>query len=521
MSRRISAALALATAPRRAADRHPTVPIDLDRPLDLFPGSGERLTYRSFADHVDEAAGMLLGADVPAGGRVLVVKQPNFDVPLLAFACARAGLVPVLVHPAVSAADLGRLVKRCVPAAIVTDARTEAGGVLDAVPAGSPQRLYVGPAGSSGVPLGTGAPGRLPTERPGDADPQLVTHSSGTTGVPKLALHSVRSFAGHARPQITIGRLLRVRDAYLTCLSPVHARTMSGMLALLALGLPLGFLTDPSPENAARMLRRVRPGVVETVPNVFIRWEQLAEQEPGLFAGVRLFLSSFDAAHPRTIRALLAAAPRARYLQAYGQTETGPITVKSHRPGRGCQNGRCVGRPVPGQTRVRVADEAGTGTARRGVPGPVFARSSGVMPTYLGGPEQRTDGWWPMGDYALRSRRGCLHLYDRLVDRASGVESLLAAEDTVLDRMPELTEAVLIPVGDGSPVPLVCTRGDAPLDEAAWRAAVADLPELAPPRQCRWDDIPHTATWKVKRPEASRRLRAGELVRLADRAGES
>src|SRR5690606_8568227 len=105
--------------------------------------------------------------------------------------------------------------------------------------------------------------------------PQLVTHSSGTTGVPKLVLHSVHSFAGHARPQITIGKVLRVRDPYLMCLSPVHARCMSGMLAILALGLPLGFLTDTSPENAAELLAAVRPGVVETVPNAFIRWEEV------------------------------------------------------------------------------------------------------------------------------------------------------------------------------------------------------------------------------------------------------
>jgi acyl-coenzyme A synthetase/AMP-(fatty) acid ligase len=515
---RVSAALALATAPRRAALRHPEVQILLDRPLALSPEAGDRLTYRSFSALVDLAAGRLAGTGLVAGDRVLLVGQQSFDTPLLAFACARVGLVPVLVHPAVGAADLATLVERSAPAAVLTDARTESDGTLDRIPAGSPGRFYVGEPGAHGPGLGSLRAAPLPGGRPADADPELVTHSSGTTGVPKLALHTVRSFAGHARPQVSIGRMLRVRDPYLMCLSPVHARTMSGMLALLELGLPLGFLTDPAPENAAAMLRRLRPRVVETVPNVFIRWEQLAEEQPELFAGVRLFLSSFDAAHPRTIRRLLsAAAPRTRYLQTYGQTETGPITVKSHRLTRGCQDGRCVGRPIPGHTRVKVADPAGRGKARRGVPGPVFARSSGVMPTYLGEAGKRTEGWWPMGDYGVRTRRGCMHLHDRLVDRSSTVDSLLAAEDSILEQVPELTEAVLIPVADGPPVPLVCTRGDRLLDTAAWAAAIADLPTLAPPRQCRWEDIPHTATWKVKRPEAARRLLAGDLVSIGDR----
>jgi fatty acid CoA ligase FadD22 len=47
----------------------------------------------------------------------------------------------------------------------------------------------------------------------------------------------------------------------------------------------------------------------------------------------------------------------------------------------------------------------------------------------------------------------------------------------------------------------------------AWQKAVRELPELAAPVQCRWDDIPHTATWKVKRREAARLLASGTLGR--------
>ena len=92
------------------------------------------------------------------------------------------------------------------------------------------------------------------------------------------------------------------------------------------------------------------------------------------------------------------------------------------------------------------------------------------------------------------------------------MESLLALEDTILERISALTEAVLVPVSDGPPVPLVCTRGDEPFDIEGWNAAVADLPRLAEPVQCRWEDIPHTATWKVKRAEAAGRLVGGALT---------
>ncbi|MFE6780299.1 class I adenylate-forming enzyme family protein [Streptomyces sp. NPDC057702] len=513
---RIRATLALATAPQEAARRHPDVPIQLDRPLDLFPEAGDAIDFAGFAGLVDRAAALLVGAGVLPGNRVLVVKRANFDVILLAFACARVGAVPILTHPDVGSTSLGLHVRRGEPAAIVTDAETESAGALDEVGAALPPRLYVGKPGRHGEALQDQPPGQLPDSLvpPRDA-PQLITHSSGTTGVPKLVLHTVESFAGHAKPQVNFLRVVRLRDPYLTCVSPVHARAMSGMLTVLAVGLPLGFMTDPDPRNAERMLARVRPGIVETLPNAFIRWEETAEARPELLAQVRMFISSFDAAHPRTIRTLLAAGrPGARYLQAYGQTETGPLTIKLHRTGKGCADGRCVGRPMIGHTRLRISDEGNTRRLGRGQLGAIYGKSAGVTPAYLGQEDQRVDGWWAMGDVGVVSKRGCLHLYDRIVDQGSGVDSLLRAEDHILEEIRQLTEAVLIPVSDGPPVPLVCTRGDRPLDRAAWERATAGLPALAPPVQCRWEDVPHTATWKVKRLEVARKLASGELVRL-------
>jgi acyl-coenzyme A synthetase/AMP-(fatty) acid ligase len=58
------------------------------------------------------------------------------------------------------------------------------------------------------------------------------------------------------------------------------------------------------------------------------------------------------------------------------------------------------------------------------------------------------------------------------------------------------------------PVPVVCTKDDLPLDLAAWRATVADLPPMADPVQWRLQDLPHTATTKIKRLELARLLGA-------------
>ncbi|MDQ2958066.1 MAG: AMP-binding protein, partial [Actinomycetota bacterium] len=470
---------------------------------------------------VERAAGMILAAGATSGDRVMIVKQPNFDVPLLAFACARVGVVPELIHPTVGPDNLAVLIERAAPVAIVTDQRSESDGLFATV-TGSVPRWQIGSAGPTGFAQFDRGRVELPA-RPvlANSTPQLVTHTSGTTGVPKLVLQTATTFDGQCRPQAVIGRLLRVRDPYLICISPVHVRTMAAIVSTFVIGVPLGFMTQPDPATAARMLERVRPGAVETVPNAFIRWEELTDDRPELFESVRIYLSTFDAAHPRTIDTLLAKGRRkARYIQVYGQSETGPVAMKFYRAKRSilgrfrkpCEHSRCVGRALPGQSKIRID---APGQHGREVPGAILAKSSATTPAYLGSPDQRVDGWWAMGDYGAISERGCLHLYDRLVDRDADVDSLLALEDRILERIPQLTEAVLIPMDRGLPVPLICTRQDAPLDERLWWQAVADLPDLASPVHCRWEDIPHTATWKVRRPEAARLLASADLPVLA------
>jgi acyl-coenzyme A synthetase/AMP-(fatty) acid ligase len=73
-------------------------------------------------------------------------------------------------------------------------------------------------------------------------------------------------------------------------------------------------------------------------------------------------------------------------------------------------------------------------------------------------------------------------------------------------RLDELSEVVIVPGPDGGAVPVVCTKENRPLDLSAWRVATADLPAMANPIQWRIEDLPHTATGKIKRLELAARL---------------
>ena len=238
----------------------------------------------------------------------------------------------------------------------------------------------------------------------------------------------------------------------------------------------------------------------------------LADDPREPFAGVKYFSSTFDAIHPRTIDRLLAASRRRFpvFAQLYGQSETGPIVARSYTRRRPeDSDGRCVGIPLPGMTDVRVVSRDGRPPTKDS-PGHIEVRSDGRAVTYLGEQElydRMVDGgWWRMGDVGYRTRWGCLHLLDREVDLIEGFGSTLAAEDTLLARMAQLTEVVIVPSADGAPLPVVCTRDDRPLDLDAWREAAGGLPPMREPVHRKLCELPHTATEKIKRLELARLL---------------
>ncbi|MEU1672769.1 class I adenylate-forming enzyme family protein [Streptomyces roseifaciens] len=528
--------LHLGLIPERAAAAHGSVPVTLDHDLDALPGTGRRLTYTGLAGHVDDLAARLWAAGVRPTEHVAVHKAANFDIYLLACAAARIGAVPVLLSPELDGATAGALLRRlCHPnhlnhlshlshlsrpspsrPHLVTDddklrtclAPLDLAGIAATV-------LTTGPARPRCTPLAAlaGAPRRAPVILPADR-PALMTHTSGTTGLPKLVVHTAAGLYGRYAPQRALAALIRTPETYAAHLSPVHSRMYLALAVTLPKGMPLVIVGDPGPAHVADLFARTRPGFVETHPNSFMAWEELADDPREPLATVRYFSSTFDALHPPTMRRLLLASRRAspRFFQFYGQSECGPLSGRWYTPRTVHRaDGRCLGLPLPG-VRVRLTAPGGHRPTRER-PGAIEVRAPGRATGYFAEPErfarQLHDGWWRTGDVGYRTRFGCLHLLDREVDVLPALGSTLEVEDRLMDRLPELAEVVLVPGPRKEPVPVVCTRGDAPLDPGRWASAAAEWPQLAGPVQLPLSALPRTATMKVRRLELARRLGGG------------
>lgn len=503
-----------------AARRCPDTSVVLDEPLSVTGSGRTEYTYAELAEVVDDLAARLRQAGVKPGDYVPVHKGANFDLPLLACAAARIGAVPVMLSPALSPATVLILLDRLKAPWIVMDAEK-----LGVIAAEAPElnadvllteAVAEVPADTRVIHLSTltGGPRPAPVDLPPD-HPTLITHSSGTTGVPKLMVHSSRTLAHRLLPQQLLAWPVRRREKVLLAMSFVHSRFFNSLGVFLFYGNPVVVIGPARLEKVREILVRTRPTVAETHPNNFVLWEDFADDPDRPLSSIGYYSSTFDAIHPGTVKRLLASSSHRRpvLLQLFGQSETGPLTGWLNTlPSVDRVDGRCIGVRLPGFTRIRVVDDSGH-PVPPGTIGRLEVRTRGRIQTYLAEEgrfrSQLNKGWWYVGDMGWKDRKGRTYLADREVDKINAIDSNLSVEDVLMERLPEIAELVIVPSQEGLPTPLLATRDDRPLDRRRWAAAVAELPDLDAPIQWRFADFPRTSTWKIRRLEIRELLRTG------------
>jgi acyl-coenzyme A synthetase/AMP-(fatty) acid ligase len=505
-----------------AAARPRQTVIHLDKPLDIAPEAGTVLKITALAAMVSEAAAWLHAAGLRRGDRLAIVKDNHLDMFLIAAAAARIGALPVLISSANSTEVIrvltGRIGPRVLVAGTGTLARAAAAGA-DLVDPGVAvvavgEAADVLPRGALTIDDLRGA--APPSARPSsDDEPMIVTHTSGTTGLPKLVVHSARTAIRRVPPRMERSRLFplmstRPRDVVAGALPFAHIRSVCWVASQVTVApRALVVMSDPSLANVETMLDAHRPTYLETMPNVFQRWEELADLRPELFARVRLFISTFDAIHPRTVRKFMTASD-ARFPiwgAALAQSESAAsiasiVTRGMARRRRGIRP-ETVSAGWPTLVRAKVVDPSTGRKCPRRKPGLLMVSTKARCLTYLGEEERfkaKVEGkWWNTGDLAESLGFGRFRMLDREVDMIPGM-SCIELESVLLDRLDKASEVIVLSVPDGLPLPILCMRGNR-LDAAEWQQATRDLPDLGEPRLMSWEEMPRTGTSKVRRAE--------------------
>ena len=488
-----------------------------DAPLTFARRDGEHTHRRGeLHERARRVASGLLEAGVSPGARVVVQSPATARSTVVLEALWLLGAVPVPVVAAAGQAEVRHIVERCGAETIVVPG---AGSdlLLRARQLGLPRVVVV-----DGEEQGAGA-GQLsldgleahePLAELPPVDPASVAcviYTSGSTAAPKGVLHSHETLlAGYEPPGSapTIPVLMTFPSG--------HIASVLGMVRPLTAGGSTVVMDRWSPSRAVELVEAHR--IVSSAGTPFYLSTLLdeAERTGGDISSLSLFLVGAASVPP----ALVERAERAGILtwRTYGSTEHPAIT--SGVPTDPVERRIATdGRPGPGN-EVRIVDDAGQDLPV-GAEGEILARGPRQFLGYddpeLDEASFTGDSWFRTGDVGRLDDEGHLTITDRKKDviiRGGENVSAKAVEDVLATHAAVAEVAVCAgpdPVWGERVCAFVRTRPgrDVTLDELRRHVLDAGLATHHAPEQLEvTDDLPRTATGKVRKADLRARLRA-------------
>lgn len=492
----------------------PTLTFDTD--VDGHP-AWQPLTLRELGDAVARRAAALSARGITAREPVLVYVGSAADQVLSYLALTRIGAIPALLNPNVPAPTAAVYLDRIRPAALLTDAdhRTLLG---DAVPDRLPE-IDV-------AVLGDADPAdAAPQYRYHPDDAAVITHSSGTTGVPKAVVASHNSLFGGVRYRLTLPRG-RWADRMLSALPTNHAAMVIAVNVALCNPNELLLLSEQSGPGVLRAADRWKP---TSVLGFAATWPDLAAENLDEYdlSSIQVWWNTGDCAHEAHIRKLTSVGKRvvvtrggmkeltgASFVDGLGSTEMGHSQFYiTHTPETNRYK-RCVGKPHS-FADVAVLDEAGD-ELPVGEVGELGVRSSTLAHGYWNDSvttyRTRRRGYFLTGDLMYRDVEGYYYHVDRAadsVDLGNGHRLYTAqSEERILAACPDILDCTVLAVRE--PDGLVSTQvmlvphtgADHSIDRSERVRAALDEHVAATVRSVFTIDqkqIPHGPTGKVRK----------------------
>ena len=361
-------------------------------------------------------------------------------------------------------------------------------------------------------------------------------HTGGTTGSPKLALHTHANqvFSAWAGVQL-MG--LSDQDVTINGYPLFHvAGVLPASLTALSTGVEIiipttTLLRNPQVrENYWRIVEKYRATALSAVPTVLAAIANVPVDGADI-SSIR-YCRTGAASLPPELGARFERQFGLHVHEALGMTEMAGISA-IRPPGVHADAG-CVGFPLPfARMRIVALDAAGAPTDEDlpdGEAGMILFRSPNVFPGYLDPAETAraftADGWLITGDIGWRDTRGMLHLTGRakdLIIRSGHNIDPKVIEDALGDHPDvQLCAAVGAPDAYAGELPVafaVARPGAQPetADLLEWTGARVDERPAKPKWVALLDTMPVTNVGKIYKPEL-RRLAAERTVREALRS---
>ena len=353
-----------------------------------------------------------------------------------------------------------------------------------------------------------------------EGDLMRLMYTSGTTSRPKGVMHAYRQFYWKHLGQVAAlslsseTRLLTVGPLY-----HVAGLDLPG-LSIFALGGMMALEREFDAEAALRVIRENNLNGAWFAPTMTNMILALPRDRWVDADSLRWVIGGGERTPEARIHAFAKAFPNARYIDAYGLTESnGGDTFME--PGQELEKIGSVGRPIP-HVELAILDDRGRPVAA-GVDAEICLRGPKITAGYWSD-EAKTvaafhrGGWLRTGDVGHVDAGGFLFLTDRMKDMIlSGGENIASSEvERVIYEMPEVLEAAVIGVPDSQwgemPVAVIAARPGAVVTlealQAHCRRQLAGF--KVPKRLALKDALPRNPSGKVLK-----RVLRDELVKEA------
>ena len=398
---------------------------------------------------------------VAAGSRVAVYTTDGLAGLLHHIAVTSLGGATVLANPKMAPVTAAHYFDRTDSELLVADA-----ALVTAIGAGLGRRPCVAVEEVEAEATGSVAASWRPYANR-DTDLVLVSHSSGTTGVPKPTSFAHRTFAVGKRERLWNFPSART-DRLVTALPQSHSAGISYLSLAILLGLPTLMCDDPSGAAVAEAMNAFLPTVVIGFP-VSLADLAVTDLSERAKQAVHTWMGMGDASHERHIRPLLDIGRRpgprgswrggSTYVDGLGSSEMGMVLFKNPHTPETARFGRLIGRPVRVVESAAALDGDGV-EVPVGEAGLLGVRTPSVTPGYVNDPEltagARASGYFLTGDVVRKDTNGDWYHLDRTPDvitTADGPVYSLPLEEVVLNETRAFDAAVVAvdsAAGDGT-----------------------------------------------------------------------
>jgi cyclohexanecarboxylate-CoA ligase len=426
-------------------------------------------------EHCIAALAGRLAATGVRRGDVVSWQLPNGAPALLLYrACWRLGAVAAPLHHRLGGAEAAAALDQVQPALVLATTGMPAAdrpGAL--VPAGNGTEdlldvLEVGPA------VGLGSSPARPT------DIAVALFTSGSTGVPKAALHTHRSLGYKAALMVGVHGL-GPGDAVLMPAPLAHVSgLLNGVLIPATAGIPTVLMAAWDPDDAVRRIEDEGVSFMGAPPVFFSQMAGSASFRRERVRSLRLISTGGASVSPAFVDATTEAFG-CRVKRTYGSTEAPTVTTSG--PDDSLERARETDGRAIGDVELEVHDPESSARLAPGTVGEIWLRGPELFAGYVDPVTTAAvlsdrGRWFRTGDLGVLDNEGWLRVVGRLSDiiiRAG--ENVSASEvEAVLEAHPDIRHAVAVAVPDPEVGERVAAfvEATAPFDLAACRAWFSD-----------------------------------------------